>query len=243
MASTGFVDVTSGSNDFASTGSYSATTGYDMASGLGSPSGAAFFTGLCPIPFSAQKSSFVVSAPNSVTGITVNATLNSATSTPIANAGVTVTATSASGQVQIDNDPSSTTASGATEQVYSNALGVASFNVTSTTTAPVSLTVTYNGQTIYTTSLSFAASAVMSAPSIALLSSSATSLTFRVSASAAKTLQYSLNGGVSWKTIPTSSTSVVASGLRANTTYQLVARTTFASGTTKLSNALSVKTK
>jgi hypothetical protein len=56
-------------------------------------------------------------------------------------------------------------------------------------------------------------------------------------------LQYSLNGGVSWKTIPTSSTSVVASGLRANTTYRLVARTTFASGITKLSSALNVKTK
>jgi len=47
MASTGFVDVTTGSNDLYSVGEYSAGVGYDEASGLGSPNGAGFFAGLC----------------------------------------------------------------------------------------------------------------------------------------------------------------------------------------------------
>ena len=40
MASTGFVDVTTGNNDLYNVGEYSAAPGYDMASGLGSPDGA-----------------------------------------------------------------------------------------------------------------------------------------------------------------------------------------------------------
>ena len=53
--------MTTGSNDLYNVGEYSAGVGYDMASGLGSPDGAAFFAGLCPPAFDAAKSSFAVS--------------------------------------------------------------------------------------------------------------------------------------------------------------------------------------
>ncbi len=55
MASTGFTDLvtTGSSNDLYNVGEYSAGPGYDMASGLGSPDGAAFFAGLCPPKFDA----------------------------------------------------------------------------------------------------------------------------------------------------------------------------------------------
>ncbi len=60
MATTGFVDVTTGNNDLYNVGGYNAGVGYDEASGLGSPNGAAFFAGLCPPKFDAALSSFVV---------------------------------------------------------------------------------------------------------------------------------------------------------------------------------------
>ena len=62
MATTGFVDVTSGNNDLYNVGEYSATPGYDEASGLGSPDGAAFFSGLCPTTYSPSESSFAVTS-------------------------------------------------------------------------------------------------------------------------------------------------------------------------------------
>jgi kumamolisin len=44
----GFRDVTDGSNDLFNTGSYAAASGYDMASGLGSPDPNTFAAALCP---------------------------------------------------------------------------------------------------------------------------------------------------------------------------------------------------
>ena len=44
---TGIIDVTTGSNDIYGIGSYSATSGYDVASGLGSPNPATFLPALC----------------------------------------------------------------------------------------------------------------------------------------------------------------------------------------------------
>ena len=47
ISGTGIIDVTTGSNDLYDTGSYSATPGYDVASGLGSPNPATFLPALC----------------------------------------------------------------------------------------------------------------------------------------------------------------------------------------------------
>ena len=55
IAGTGFNDVTTGTNDIYGIGSYAATTGYDMASGLGSPDPATFLPSLCN---QTQSSSF-----------------------------------------------------------------------------------------------------------------------------------------------------------------------------------------
>ncbi len=44
---TGIIDITTGSNDMYGTGGYSATTGYDMASGLGTPDASTFLPALC----------------------------------------------------------------------------------------------------------------------------------------------------------------------------------------------------
>ncbi|CAB4866125.1 unannotated protein [freshwater metagenome] len=47
ISGTGITDVTTGSNDLYNTGSYSATSGYDVASGLGSPRPDTFLPALC----------------------------------------------------------------------------------------------------------------------------------------------------------------------------------------------------
>src|SRR5487761_2523199 len=56
MASTGFIDVTTGTNDIYAAGGYNAGPGYDMASGLGSPNPTTFIPDLCPIKFVLSKS-------------------------------------------------------------------------------------------------------------------------------------------------------------------------------------------
>ncbi len=78
MASTGFNDVTSGNNDLYNVGGYSAGPGYDEASGLGSPNGAAFFAGLCPPKFDGALSSFSVTKTSTTVNVpvTVTATLH-----------------------------------------------------------------------------------------------------------------------------------------------------------------------
>ncbi|MCU1363662.1 MAG: hypothetical protein JWM55_1490, partial [Acidimicrobiaceae bacterium] len=81
MAATGYVDVTSGNNDLYNVAQYNATAGYDEASGLGSPDGAAFFSGLCPSTYSQAQSSFAVTSTSGVintAGPTVTATLRNA---------------------------------------------------------------------------------------------------------------------------------------------------------------------
>ena len=64
ISGTGIIDVTTGSNDIYSTGSYSATSGYDVASGLGSPNPATFLPALCGQvhTFSASKNGTGVAA-------------------------------------------------------------------------------------------------------------------------------------------------------------------------------------
>lgn len=68
----GFRDVTEGSNDLFDTGSYAATTGYDMASGLGSPDPATFAAALCP----SQPSSVTTTLTSDATTVDRNATLD-----------------------------------------------------------------------------------------------------------------------------------------------------------------------
>jgi hypothetical protein len=71
----GFRDVTTGDNDLYGVGAYNATTGYDPASGLGSPDPSSFLSLLCP-PIASPTNS-VVATPD--------------TATPIDSAGATIT--------------------------------------------------------------------------------------------------------------------------------------------------------
>ena len=68
----GFRDVTEGSNDLFNTGSYAATTGYDMASGLGSPDPTSFAAALCP----SQPSSLTTSVTSASTTVDLTASVD-----------------------------------------------------------------------------------------------------------------------------------------------------------------------
>jgi subtilase family serine protease len=153
MASTGFVDVTTGSNDLYNVGAYSAGVGYDEASGLGSPDGAAFFAGLCPPAFDATKSSFVVAKSSAAVDVpvTITGTLLNTDDAPLANALVSVTATNVNtnGQVLIDGDRSSETSNGsASYSVATNSNGVVQFSVSGSEPGPIDVVVNYESQQI-----------------------------------------------------------------------------------------------
>lgn len=89
----GFRDVTEGSNDLFSTGSYSATSGYDMASGLGSPDPTTFAAALCPSQPSSTTTT-LTSASNTVDqSIALDLALRDADSSLLATTIPVVTAT------------------------------------------------------------------------------------------------------------------------------------------------------
>lgn len=215
-AGTGFTDVTSGSNSIYNVAGYSAGPGYDMASGLGSPNGSAFINGLCQPQIDTSKSSFTTSSltPSISAGATItailNATnLNSTNSHPLSNAALDVTATGGGGTVIIDNVASSATSSGnATYTVNTDSTGKAVVNVNTDTIGPVVVTVTYEGRTLYTTTLDFAkARPAATAPGRASIRR-LTALVggFRIivtppatdGGSAITLYQYSVDGGARW---------------------------------------------
>jgi subtilase family serine protease len=262
MASTGFVDVTTGSNDLYNVGGYSAGPGYDEASGLGSPDGAAFFAGLCPPKFDLTKSSFTTSkssAPVDGAPINVTATLHDTNNVAIANALVNVTAASTGngsvGRVLIDNDRSSQTTSGhAAYVVTSDSNGAATFSVSTTEPGPVVITVSYESQTIYTTTLQFTATSkvVPTAPgraTIAALTPLVGGFQLNVRAptsnggSAITSYQYSVSGGSKWLGLAKRATSIKVSKLAKGKTYKVTVRAVNAYGPGAASPARTVVTR
>ena len=258
MASTDFIDVTSGSNDLYGVGGYTADVGYDMASGLGSPNGAAFLAGLCPASVSAARSSFALSSTSAgalTPGPTVTATLRDANGNPVANAALQVTATAMGGYLSINNVLDKTNGLGsATSSVSSNATGVATFTVGSTIAQSVLVTVSYAGQTIYTTTLSYsAASAVQKTkpgpPTITKLAPlvGGFALTLRAppqsGSSAITSYQYSINGGRSWISLGRGRTAIHVGNLSKGKLYGVVARSINAIGASKSSALKKVVTR
>jgi len=262
MASTGFVDVTTGSNDLYGVGGYSAGPGYDEASGLGSPNGAAFFAGLCPPKFDLAESSFATSktsAPVDGAPINVTATLHDTNNNAIANALVNVTAASTGagsvGRLTIDNDRSSETASGhAAYVVTSDSNGAATFSVSTTEPGPVVITVSYESQTIYTTTLQFttASKAIPTAPgraAIAVLTPLVGGFQLNVRAptsnggSAITSYQYSVSGGSKWLGLAKRATSIKVSNLAKGKSYKVIVRALNAYGPGVASPAKSVVTR
>ena len=260
MASTGFVDVTTGTNDVYGVGSYSAGPGYDMASGLGSPNGAAFIAGLCLASYDAAKSSFAISsstAPLNGAFIHVTATLHNSNDSPMANATLNVSATASgtgsNGQLLINGDATSANARGhASYAVTTDASGLAEFDVTTTMAGPVAITLTYGTATIYSSTVTFKAAQIATTvpgtPSITRLASIIGGFLLSVKAplsnggSPVTSYQYSLNHGLSWKSLG-KSTTVRVSNLARGATYLVTVRAENINGVSGASAARTIVTR
>jgi subtilase family serine protease len=258
MASTGFIDVTTGNNDLYGIGVYSAGPGYDMASGLGSPDGAAFIAGLCPPAFSAAKSSFSTSSATGValgTGPTVTATLRNAQGEPIANASVAVTTAAPGGNLSVDGVENTAATSTDSSTAISNAEGVVTFDVESTVPQNVEVTITYKGQSIYATTLTFKAAssakvtARPSTPSISTLTALVDGFHLIVTppasngGSAIIDYQYSIDGGRAWTALPKGVRSFDVTKLLKHHAYDVIARAVNVDGPSTPSPAKRVVTR
>jgi subtilase family serine protease len=239
MALTGFVNVTSGNNDLYNVGEYSAGPGYNLAAGLGSPDGAAFIAGLCPPAFSAAQSSFATSATVGTAlgaGPSITATLRNASGGPIANASVELTVAAPGGNLSIDGVQNSAATGTDSTTSISNAEGVVSFDVESTIPQDVLVSITYEGQTIYSTLLTFkaAGSAKVStrpdAPTISTLAPLVDGFHLIVvpppsnGGSAITEYQYSLDGGAHWVAMPRGVRSVDVTRLIEDHAYSVIVR-------------------
>ncbi|HEY5110880.1 MAG TPA: protease pro-enzyme activation domain-containing protein [Acidimicrobiales bacterium] len=257
MPATDFNDVTSGTNDLFSLGAYSAGPGYDMASGLGSPNGAAFLAGLCPVPFSPTKSTFAFSSnsPQAATaGPTLNAVLRDMNGNPVANANVEVTATATSGLLSIDGVVSSQSGAGnARLLVTSDATGALTLTVSSSIAQNVQVSITYEGQTIYSQPLSFkAASRAATKPGPPTISKltplvGGFNLTLEVPANTGgekiSYYQYSLTSGKTWVTIAKGALATSVTKLTKHKSYTVIARAINAIGASLASAAKKVVTR
>jgi subtilase family serine protease len=258
MAVTGFNDVTTGSNDLYNVGGYSAGTGYDEASGLGSPDGAAFFAGLCAPKFDGTLSSFRVSKSSTTANVpvTVTATLHNTNNDPLANAQVDVTATSdgSGAQVLIDGAHSSTTSSGsASDTVTTNASGVAQFSISASKAATVSVDVSYESQTIYKTSIQVTQSSKTTAKvpgraAISRLTALVGGFVLVVRApsnggSVITSFQYSISGGARWIALAKGSRSIRVTNLAKGKSYHVNVRALNAKGAGAASTIKSIVTR
>jgi subtilase family serine protease len=259
MASTGFVDVTTGSNDLYKVGAYSAGPGYDMASGLGSPDGAGFFAGLCPPKLDLTDSSFAVSNTNATVNVPVNvtATLRDTNNQPLANALVNVTATNvkSDGQVLIDGDRSSESTNGsASYTVTTDANGVAQFSVSGSEPGAINVIVNYESQSIDQATINVTAGAkivsgVPGRATIARLSALVGGFDLVVRApssnggSAITSYQYSVSGGSRWITLANQSTSISVHHLAKGKTFHVTVRALNVNGPGASSSAKSIVTR
>ena len=245
-AGTGFIDVTSGSNDVFGIGSYNAGPGYDMASGLGSPNGASFISGLCPPKASAIKSSFSAGSPSTTIGVpvTVTLTLRDVNGNPIVNSPVAVSAKETSGVVLINrNSATATTSGNASDTVTTSVNGTITFEISSDTPGTVIVSATSGGVSVGTTTVSIRQNA-SPAPTIKKLTALLGGFSLLVTPPATGTVtayQYSINGGATWVNF-SSKGSVTVSKLLKSKLYSVIVRALGSGGTSKVSVARSVIT-
>jgi len=254
-AGVGFNDVTTGSNDVYNVGGYSAGVGYDMASGLGSPNGTPFIAGLCAPKLDAAKSTFSAPSASVATGSAANlsATLVGTNGNPVANAQIGVSASAASGTIEINSEPASSAGRGqASATVSSNSSGTAAFTVTNNTAGPVTVSISYEGTTLHTATISFGtahvAGSVPGQPRIASLVALAHGFRLLVAPDAAGSspitvFQYSVNGGATWSNFSATSRSVSVSTLLKSHTYAVIVRARNAVGASAPSLASRVTTR
>jgi hypothetical protein len=243
MATTGFNDVTTGSNDLFGVGGYSAGPGYDAASGLGSPNATTFISGLCPPKLDVTKSSFVARTSLAVVNrpATIALTLHDTNNNPIANAVVAVSAKVANGSVVLDGDHASITGSGtATYNVSTDATGTAVVTVIVTQAGSVALSATYAAQSLSTT-VSFSNAVNSTAnrpgkPTIAQLVPLVGGFRLAVRAPSntggrpLTAYQYSVNAGASWFAFSAKSRTITTTTLARGRTYRVIVRAINANG-------------
>jgi hypothetical protein len=207
---------------------------------------------------STTKSSFALSSTSAkalTPGPIVTATLRDANGNPVPNAALKVKASGTAGYLSVNNVLDKTSGLGsATSSVSSNASGVATFTVGSTVAQSVLVTVTYAGQTIYTTTLTYsAASAAQKTkpgpPTITKLAPLVGGFTLTLRApvqngsSAITSYQYSIDGGHSWISLGRGRTSISVSKLSRGKLYGVIARSINAIGASKSSALRRVVTR
>ncbi len=243
MASTGYVDVTSGTNDLFGVGKYSAVPGFDMASGLGSPNGAAFIAGLCPLKVDLTKSSLTQanarpSISNGPASVTLR--LHDTGNHPLVNASVHVTATASNGTIVLDGDSTSSSRNGAAAyDVTTNAAGAAVITVATTSPGPLALSATYDAQTLSTTMNFTSGPSAKTAPGKARIASLVAlvggfTLTVRASSNTGgrpiTAYQYSIDAGVTWSTFSASTRVATTRKLAKGKRYRVIVRALNANG-------------
>ncbi len=256
MAATGYVDVTTGTNNLFDVGEYPAGVGYDMASGLGSPNGAAFLAGLCTQNVSPSESSFDLSSTTGVAktaGPTITVTLRNANGGVLPNAQVEVSATAPGGQLSINNVYDTTDGVGtAKSTLTTNSSGLVSFSVGSSLAQNVALTLSYADQMIYSSTLTFNAAAALTrpeAPTIITLAPRVGGFTLVLRAptlsggSAITAYQYSINGGRTWAALAKGSKRISVTKLAKHRAYSVTARALNAQGPSVSSSARRVVTR
>ena len=252
-SSTGFVDVTSGSNDLFGIGEYSAAVGYDLASGLGSPN-TTFINDLCPTPVDLARSSLVATSAASyaTTASHFSVALRDANGNPVIDSSVTVIAKGQRGVVSIDADPSSIKShANALDTITSDTTGNANFTLTSTVPQSVSLTVKLGGVELATNSVTFQALPLTrkkpSTPTVTRVEARHRAALIVVAPRAASSpfvvaIQVSVDGGRTWHSYPGRATSILVADLKGRTTYVLRLRARNANGVSASSRSFRVTT-
>ena len=190
-------------------------------------------------------------------GSTISATLHDTANRPLVNAQLQVTAVpsgdAVGGRLMINNDRTSTQASGsATSSVTTDATGTASFSVSTTQTGPVTVSVAINTTTIYSTTINVhRGRRQRRAGSSDHLEVDRDRRWLRARGEATESnggvaissYQYSVNAGAKWTTIRGGSTAVRVTKLVKGRRYSVIVRAINAIGASAASPAKSIVTR
>ncbi|MGA7884131.1 MAG: protease pro-enzyme activation domain-containing protein [Acidobacteriaceae bacterium] len=204
-----FHDITSGSNG------YSATTGYDLVTGWGSPNGAGLISALAGS--SSSQPGFTLSAsPSSLSiapGNSGNSTITS-TVTGGFNSAVTLSASGAPSGVTIGFSPSSITGSGTSTMSVTVASGTApgTYSITVSGTSGSTVETTTVSLTVTGTTASFSLSASPTSITVARSGSGNVTITSSVTGGFDSAIALSASGQASGTTISFSPSSITGAG-------------------------------
>jgi len=248
-----FNDVTIGNNDLFGTGVYTASVGYDMASGLGSPS-ATFLDDLCPTPVNVAHSALVFSTKQNVVNTPTHFTvaLRDANGNTIINTPVVVSAQGSSGRLTIDSDRTSARAkNSALYTVASDQNGNASFTLQSSLPGAVAISVKFNGAVLFTSTVVIHTLPLSQqkplTPRITNVAARSKGAVISLAAHQPRTpfvvsLQVSSDGGVTWHSYPSQSTTIAVANLKGSIAYVLLVRAKNANGYSPVSAPIRVTT-